>query len=159
MKKLPLIMNKQSLQQKRQQGFTIIEISIALFLGLLIVGAIVTSFGQNKEDTNIGIAKLFFAKNLPEAITGVMMREGSLTTAAALTTSLGNRNFALTTAWNDAVAVTGISGNNVTLTYSLASTTTTAAQLKVAIDSMSNSNIVSTTATNANLLTVVIRSN
>ena len=60
MKKLPLIMNKQSLQQKRQQGFTIIEISIALFLGLLIVGAIVTSFGQNKEDTNIGIAKLFF---------------------------------------------------------------------------------------------------
>ena len=145
--------------KKQQKGFTIIEISIALFLGLLIIGAIVTSFGQNKEDTNIGIAKMYFAKNLPEAITGVLMREGSLSTAAALTTSLGNRNFALTTAWNDAVTITGISGNNITLTYSLASSTTTAAELKTAIDAMNNSNIVSTTATNANLLTVVMRVN
>ena len=88
-------MNKQSLQQKRQQGFTIIEISIALFLGLLIVGAIVTSFGQNKEDTNIGIAKLFFAKNLPEAITGVMMREGSFDNCGSTHYFFGKQKFCI----------------------------------------------------------------
>ena len=74
---------------QRQQGFTIIEIAIAMFLGLLVIGAIVSTFGENKTDTQIGIAKIFLSKDLPEAIQAEMIRSGgNFTTAKLLQASL-----------------------------------------------------------------------
>lgn len=59
---------------KWQSGFTIIEIAIAMFLGLLIIGIIVSTFSENQRDIRIGLAKRFLMKDLSDALQFTMIR-------------------------------------------------------------------------------------
>ncbi|WP_170211763.1 prepilin-type N-terminal cleavage/methylation domain-containing protein [Rhodoferax bucti] len=45
--------NKQSFPRRRQRGFTLVELMIALFLGILIIGALLTSLLSNKDSLRV----------------------------------------------------------------------------------------------------------
>ena len=127
---------------RKQRGFTVIEITISLFLGLLIIGAMITSFANKSEDEHMFEARLFFLKQATESITRYRLNGGEIVNLVK--SDLTNSNLTPNTPWGDSWTVAPEDAN-VKFTWLLTSADnpTGSCQALANVIPLNNTNIIS----------------
>lgn len=105
-------------QTRKQKGFTLIEIIVALVLLGIIIGILGVNLSESQDDVRIGTSGLWMEKQFVESVGKYRVGAGSCAgiTKAALT----SRGLDGNTQWGDAWTI-GLVGTALTLTYPLTS--------------------------------------
>lgn len=150
---------KKMVSKKKQGGFTLIEIGIALAV-LAVLGAfLISGLMKKQQDAKYSTTLQLLQQEFPSAIVAQVARTNRCTSATVTRDNLIKRGVPPQTVWFADWSVS-VSGNNVSVTYPLDSDDpATGADLKTALDA--NPNVVSVTAptTGVGNLVVVYRCN
>ncbi len=68
--------------QKKQAGFTILEIGIVMIILVSLVVAFSTGLWEKQRAADAGIVKLWFERNVPQAIASCRLKYGNIITGA-----------------------------------------------------------------------------
>lgn len=105
--------------QKKQAGFTILEIGIVMIILVSLVVAFSSNLWQKQEAADIQLIKLWFSKSVPEAITTCRMINGNaINTISA--TQLQACGLDTTTLYGETWTTATPSGGTITFTYNMA---------------------------------------
>lgn len=102
---------------RQQNGFTLIEVMVAIFIGLIVMSAVAATIWSNKDDTNVSMVKQFMIKDAPTALTSYMIRNGDADGVSR--TDLVERGLKEQTEWDSNWSVSGPNSGVVTITYPL----------------------------------------
>ena len=139
---------------RKQTGFTLLEIVIAIAIVAMLAAMILPGLLRNRDDAQYSTALTLLQKEFPSAITRQLSR-----TNACNATTMTKDNFILRglrdktvwgTDWTSAFA-----GNLVTITYPLTGAndvSQTGNDLVTALDPANNANITSVSFTGSNIL-------
>ncbi|MEE8058005.1 MAG: type II secretion system protein [Pseudomonadales bacterium] len=102
--------------KKRQHGFTLIEVVIALVLSGIIMGAILPRLLGSADSGEVGAAIMQLTTSFPQAITNIRGRRR--TCVGLVIADLASNGASSKTQWNQDYAVAvNAAGNTVTITY------------------------------------------
>lgn len=149
-------MKYRTYKARRQAGFTLLEIVVAIAIVAMLAAFILPGLLQNREDAKYSTALTQLQKDFPSAIT---RQVGRTNTCTGITKPLlETRGLPVNTVWNLPWTLVSATTNIVTITYPIDSTDTTTAPNLVTALTASN-NVASATNTGNASVTVRYRCN
>ncbi|MCU9528113.1 prepilin-type N-terminal cleavage/methylation domain-containing protein [Pseudomonas mosselii] len=145
-------------KRMKQQGFTLLEVVIAIAIVAMLAAFILPGLLQNKEDAKYSTALTQLEKDFPSAITRQVSRTQTCSATTITKALLIERGLPDTTVWNTAWSVGAVTSNLVTINYTIDSTDAkTAADMATAL--AKTNNVQSATATGNSQIAVSYRCN
>lgn len=138
-------MKKGFVSSKQQQGFTLLEIVIAIAIVALLAAAILPGLLRNRDDAQYSTALTLLQKEFPSAITRQLSRTNACTAATMTKENFEARGLRPTTVWGGNWT-TSFGANLVTIVYPVTGandTAETGADMALALDPTVNTNIAS----------------
>lgn len=143
---------------RKQQGFTLLEIVIAIAIVALLAAFILPGLLQNKEDAKYSTALTQLEKDFPSAITRQVSRTNTCSSTTITKALLLQRGLPTTTVWNTDWSVGAVTSNLVTINYTIdSSDSNTASDMATALTKANN--VQSATATGNTQIAVAYRCN
>jgi len=100
--------------QKKQKGFTLIEVGVAIAIGVLFLAGIAGLVISSLNDSKVAEAQNFFSNQAPQALVAIVRTEGSI--AGATKAKLVAKGLDTNTPW-DAAWTMSVAAGVATFTF------------------------------------------
>ncbi len=146
--------------RRRQNGFTLLEVVIAIAIVALLAAVILPGLLKNRDDAQYSAALTQLQKDFPSAMTRQLARTNQCTAGTMTTANLRTRGLPQNTVWGVAwTAAYNAGTNRVAITYPLTNSDDPATVGADLVTALTASNNVAAAAVAGNNLTVQYRCN
>lgn len=140
--------------RRKQAGFTLLEIVIAIAIVAMLAAMILPGLLRNRDDAQYSTALTLLQKEFPSAITRQLSRTNACAVGTMTKDNFVKRGLRDTTVWGGNWTA-AFAGNLVTITYPLTGANDpiqTGTDLVAALDPNTNANVTSVSVSGSSLL-------
>ena len=148
-------MIERKFKRKGQQGFTLVELGVAMAIMAVLVAFLLPGFLKQRDDAKVSTALGQLQKDFPSAISRQVARTNVRNSTTITAQKLQDRGVPAQTVRNTAWTVDSVSATQVTISYTLSSSdSNTAADMVTSLNQGNNIVPNSATATGNSKVTV-----